>query len=93
MEEAADVVVLVERGEELCGFFRGQRKTFEGDGFAALFGERRVAVDYFLEAQHDWDCGGQHACDSCGVPTLLCRVYRARLAGGSPQIGAGRGIR
>ena len=52
MEEAADVVVLVERGEELGGFLRVKGERFEGDGFAGLFGERRVSVYYFLQAQH-----------------------------------------
>lgn len=52
MEEAADVVVLVEGGEELCRFFRGKGESFEGNGFAVLSGERRVEIDYFPETQH-----------------------------------------
>ena len=39
LDEAADVVVLVERGEELDGFFGVEGECFEGDGIAPLFGE------------------------------------------------------
>jgi hypothetical protein len=49
---AADVVVLIERAEEFDGLFGIESECFERDGFAPLFGERGVAVDYFLETQH-----------------------------------------
>jgi len=49
VDEAADVVVLVERGKELDGLFGVKGEGFEGDGIAPLFGERGVAVDYFFE--------------------------------------------
>ena len=48
VDEAADVVVLVERGKELDGLFGVEGEGFEGDGIAPLFGERGVAVDYFF---------------------------------------------
>ena len=48
-DESADVVVLVERSEELDGFFGVEGEGFEGDGLAPLFGECGVAVDYFFE--------------------------------------------
>jgi hypothetical protein len=57
--KAADVVVLVERSEELDGFFWVEGKGFEGDGIAPLFGERGVEVDYFFQTQH-----GGNAADS-----------------------------
>jgi hypothetical protein len=56
--EAADVVVLVEGGEELDRFFGVEGEGFEGDGLATLFGERGVAVDYFLETQHIGNAAG-----------------------------------
>jgi hypothetical protein len=52
VDEAADVVILVEGGEELDGFLGVEGEGFEGDGLAPLFGERGVAVDYFFETQH-----------------------------------------
>jgi hypothetical protein len=52
VDETADVVVLVEGGEELDGFLGVEGESFEGDGFAPLFGERGVAFDYFFETQH-----------------------------------------
>jgi len=49
VDVTADVVVLIERGEELDGLFRVESEIFEGDGIAPLFGERGVAVDYLLQ--------------------------------------------
>jgi hypothetical protein len=56
--EAADVVVFVERSEELDGFFRVEGEGFEGDGIAPFFGERGVAVDYFFKTQHFGNAAG-----------------------------------
>ena len=93
VDEAADVVVLVERGEELDGVFGAEAEGFEGDGIAPLFGQRGVAVDYFFETQHFGNAAGS-ARAICAVPEILpCGVYRARFAGGSAQIGGWRGIR
>ena len=90
--KAADVVVLVERGKELDGFLRVEGERFEGDGFAGLFGESRVAVDYFFQVQHIGKAVGS-ARDLHCARILLCGVYRAHLTCGSAQIGGSRGIR
>jgi hypothetical protein len=58
VDEAADVVVLVERGEEFDSFFGVEGEGFEGDGIAPLFGERGVAVDYFFKTQHFGNAAG-----------------------------------
>jgi hypothetical protein len=90
VDEAADVVVLVERSEELDGFFRVEGERFEGDGIAPLFGERGVAVDYFFKTQHFGSAAGSARANLLGARILPCGVYRAPSEGGSAQIG-GRG--
>ena len=93
VDEAADVVVLVERGEELDGFFGVEAEGIEGDGNAPFFGERRVAVDYFFETQHFWNAAGSAQTNCAATGILHCGVYRAEFAGGSAQIGGRGGIR
>ncbi len=92
VDVAADVVVLVERSEELDGLFRVQSEIFEGDGIPPLFGERGIAVNYFLETYHLQEQLGR-ADNLCHARILPCGVYRAHIPGGSAQIGGGDGIR
>ena len=48
-EEAADVVVLVERGEEAFCFFHRKTKHGNGNGIAKLLNEAAVAINEFLQ--------------------------------------------
>lgn len=93
VDEAADMVILVERGEELDGVFGAEAEGFEGDGIAPLLGQRGVAVDYFFETQHFGNAAGSARAIRAVAGILPCGVYRARFAGGSAQIGGGGGIR
>jgi hypothetical protein len=93
VDETADVVVLVEKSEELDGFFGVEGERFQGDGIAPLFSERGVAVDCFFQTQHCGNAAGnaRAVCAAAGI--LQCGVYRAEFLCGRAQIGGGGWIR
>lgn len=52
VQEAADVIIFVERGKKAGGFIRRELESGKGHRFGDLSSESRVELHDFLEAEH-----------------------------------------
>jgi peroxiredoxin len=66
MKEAADVVIVIESGEEGLRFVVGKAESGERDGFAGLMRKKVVAVNEFTKGQHGNAARGFTTHDSSG---------------------------
>jgi len=70
VQEAADVVILVEAGEEVLCFFRVQRELGQGNSIAKTLGQRGVAFHDLAKVHHRRATNGNtHKRISSGVKT------------------------
>ena len=98
MQEAAEVVILVEDVEERLDFRGTELKCGEGDGLAELTRDGEVVVHYFTKAQHGRTASGCGSwriiapqCSAPGWPREA-RVWRAtprfgKILGGNSNVG------